>query len=405
MHRHLIIHVAVLASLIVSQIVWTQYYHPQWPTSIANSLLFTSLVFSLLIWRTPMETWQPLSYRLEQCTRLALAGFGVAFLIIVLFRLDYSRPIFLFGSLMAVLWFYLYHLWCSQKISTTLYFVGAISESYAYNPNRITLKPYTDDLQLQDLASGIVVDLHNPIDEHHQRLLADCALSGIPVIHSKNLEEHVKQALPLSHLSENTLGTLEPNPNYFQAKRLLDGLLILMLLPLWLPLSLVIGMTILVIDGGPVFYTQTRLGYRNRPFTIYKFKSMAVVDDATPAFATEQTERISRLGKWLRRTHLDELPQIWNVIKGDMSIIGPRPEQPEFALDYEKRIPFYNYRHTVKPGITGWAQVNLGYVDNLASTEKKLAFDLYYLKHFGWSLDCAVLLRTLWVVLTKKESR
>jgi lipopolysaccharide/colanic/teichoic acid biosynthesis glycosyltransferase len=158
---------------------------------------------------------------------------------------------------------------------------------------------------------------------------------------------------------------------------------------------------------GPVLFRQQRVGKDDVPFTLYKFRSM--VRDAEAAsgavWATRDDPRITPTGKWLRRLRLDELPQLFNVLKGDMAIVGPRPERPEFVADLEKRIPFYRQRHCVKPGITGWAQINHKYGASIEDTIAKLEYDLYYIKNLSPALDALIMFQTAKVMLLSRGSR
>jgi len=147
---------------------------------------------------------------------------------------------------------------------------------------------------------------------------------------------------------------------------------------------------------GPIIYRQTRLGEGGRPFTIYKFRTMVVDAEASgqPEWATEGDKRVTPVGRVLRRAHLDEIPQLWNVLKGDMSIVGPRPERPEFVAMLEKEMPFWSRRLLIKPGVTGWAQVRSGYSADCASCADKLSYDLWYIRHRTLAVDLAVCVRT-----------
>jgi lipopolysaccharide/colanic/teichoic acid biosynthesis glycosyltransferase len=150
-----------------------------------------------------------------------------------------------------------------------------------------------------------------------------------------------------------------------------------------------------------VLYRQVRVGKDDKPFTLYKFRSMRVDAEANTGavWATKDDPRITPLGKWLRKLRLDELPQLFNVLRGEMSIVGPRPERPEFTRTLEEKIPFYRQRTCVKPGVTGWAQINHKYGDTLEDTIKKLEYDLYYIKHLSFSLDLYIVLSTIKTVL------
>ncbi|WP_144395545.1 TIGR03013 family XrtA/PEP-CTERM system glycosyltransferase [Pleionea sediminis] len=156
----------------------------------------------------------------------------------------------------------------------------------------------------------------------------------------------------------------------------------------------------------PVIYSQIRTGQFGEPFTIYKFRSMVVdAEKDGPQFAAKNDARVTRIGGIMRKTRLDEIPQMWNVLKGDMSFVGPRPERPEFVADLAEKIPFYNMRHRVKPGITGWAQICYPYGDNDEDAKQKLQFDLYYIKNFSLFLDLTILLQTIQVIVWQKGSR
>jgi lipopolysaccharide/colanic/teichoic acid biosynthesis glycosyltransferase len=171
--------------------------------------------------------------------------------------------------------------------------------------------------------------------------------------------------------------------------------------PIWLLLSGIIAIVIRLDSNGPVIFAQPRAGRGGKPFVLYKFRTMVREADATGAqFAVPDDERLTRVGRGLRRFRVDELPQLWNVLKGDLSLVGPRPEQIPFVERFGQTIPFYTHRHLIRPGVTGWAQVNFGYADNEIDTVEKLSYDLYYLKHVSPWLDLSILGRSVWTVLS-----
>jgi lipopolysaccharide/colanic/teichoic acid biosynthesis glycosyltransferase len=178
----------------------------------------------------------------------------------------------------------------------------------------------------------------------------------------------------------------------------MGGLIGVMVFGLFLP---VIGLIIVLEDGFPIFYSQIRLGERSQPFNIIKFRTMRrdAESNGSPVLATEDDERATNFGKFLRKTHIDEIPQFVNVLRGEMSLVGPRSERPELVEHYLRRIPFYRSRLLVKPGITGWAQVNFGYAGNIEDTRIKLEYDLYYIKRKSLILDFLTLLKTPATVL------
>jgi lipopolysaccharide/colanic/teichoic acid biosynthesis glycosyltransferase len=159
-------------------------------------------------------------------------------------------------------------------------------------------------------------------------------------------------------------------------------------------------------DPGFAVFKQPRVGLNGAVFTMYKFRTMYLnAEDAGPQFASEDDPRFIRGGSFLRRSRLDEIPQLWNVLRGDMTLVGPRAEQVSFVERFRRVIPFYDHRHMVRPGITGWAQVNYGYADDQADTVEKLTYDLYYIKHMSPILDLRIFWKSVWTVLTGAGAR
>ena len=185
-----------------------------------------------------------------------------------------------------------------------------------------------------------------------------------------------------------------------QLKRMADLLVAAVLLLITSPFVLVAALLIWLEDRGPVLYAQKRSGWLGRPFTVYKLRTMTVQPADSPALWTQPgDQRITLVGEWLRRVRLDELPQLLNVLNGEMSLIGPRPERPEIEEELEQRIPHYRKRHWMRPGLSGWAQVCAPYASSVEDSDLKLSFDLYYLRHFSTCLDLVILLRTVKTVL------
>ncbi len=168
------------------------------------------------------------------------------------------------------------------------------------------------------------------------------------------------------------------------------------------PLMLLVALLIKLERRGPVIFSQTRVGQHGNLFTLYKFRTMEVGSEFKGLYTAEGDPRVTRLGHWLRLSRLDELPQLWNVLRGEMSLIGPRAEWIKCVENYEKVIPFYHFRHLVRPGITGWAQVNYPYGASIEDTIEKLMYDLYYIRHFSLALDATVILKTLHVMIFGK---
>jgi lipopolysaccharide/colanic/teichoic acid biosynthesis glycosyltransferase len=173
-----------------------------------------------------------------------------------------------------------------------------------------------------------------------------------------------------------------------------------------LPLIAAIGILIKLDSPGPVFYRQVRVGLRARPYMIWKFRSMFIDAEREGArWASEQDSRISSVGWYLRKWRLDEIPQLMNVIRGEMSLVGPRPERPVFVQELRSAIPYYDLRHTVRPGITGWAQTQFRYGASAEDSHVKLQYDLYYVKYLSIQLDVRIFLETIRVILRGEGSR
>jgi len=185
------------------------------------------------------------------------------------------------------------------------------------------------------------------------------------------------------------------------AKRGFDITASLALLLVTLPVTIPTVVAMYAEDRGPIFYRQERVGFGNRVFSLLKFRSMHAdaERDGIARWAAVRDSRVTRVGRVIRQLRIDEIPQVYNVLRGEMSFVGPRPERPTIVKELAAEIPFYNYRHTVKPGITGWAQINYPYGASIRDAREKLMYDLYYVKNFSLFFDCIVLLQTLRVVL------
>lgn len=248
-------------------------------------------------------------------------------------------------------------------------------------------------------VNGIVTDLHSDdLTDDWERFITDKILKGTPVYHYRNIRESLTGRVRINHMYENELGSLLPSPNYLFLKYCFDIILILASLPVTLIIGFITAIAIKLEDGGKVFYVQPRVGYRGGVFNVYKFRSMR--EKAKEVVTTTDDNRITKVGKFIRKTRIDELPQFINVIKGEMSLIGPRAEFIDFAVELEKEVPFFNYRHIVKPGISGWAQVNQGYATGAEETKIKIEYDFYYIKHISFSLDLLIFFRTIHTMVT-----
>jgi len=224
-------------------------------------------------------------------------------------------------------------------------------------------------------------------------------VGGMKIYEAGTLCEQVVGKLPVENVLPSWLIFSEGfglRHKLIAVQRLYSFVFALLGLVFTLPVMALVAVAIKLDSKGPIFYSQERVGWNQRPFTLYKFRSMH--QDAErksgPAWATLKDPRVTRVGAFLRRSHLDELPQLWNVLRGEMNLVGPRPERPSFVKVLEAASPFYTYRHLVRPGITGWQQVSSGYCSTVEEQLERLRYDLFYIKHISLSLDFFILFKT-----------
>jgi sugar transferase (PEP-CTERM system associated) len=243
------------------------------------------------------------------------------------------------------------------------------------------------------------------------RKTLEARLQGIEILEAPAVYERVAERIPVEHIEDQWLlfsdGFELLHKQYIQKiKRAVDLAVSAVLLILTLPVTLIIAAAIYLESPGPVFYKQERVGKGCRVFRVLKFRSMSLdAEKGGAQWAQKKDPRVTRVGRWIRMFRIDELPQIWNVFKGEMTLVGPRPERPQFVKELESQIPYYNVRHTVPPGITGWAQVKYPYGSTVEDAQRKLEYDLYYIKNMSVLLDLKILLRTVGVVLLGEGAR
>ncbi|MFT5467173.1 MAG: exopolysaccharide biosynthesis polyprenyl glycosylphosphotransferase [Verrucomicrobiales bacterium] len=287
-------------------------------------------------------------------------------------------------------------------------FCAAAERFFGSQSRPIAVRPFEaassdlGDWALEHKLDEVVVHGAAPITVHQQ--LLDCLDRGIPVIsYSEFLEQHY-QLVPVDEIDSRWFLNAAMEgvyPHYRIAKRLADITVGLLGLILASPLILLSAILIKLGSRGPVFYSQTRVGLHNRRFRIYKLRTMCknAETNGEAKWATEGDSRVTWIGKILRKTRLDEVPQFLNILKGEMAFIGPRPERPEFTEDLAQQIPFYAKRHMVKPGLTGWAQINYPYGACVEDARNKLKYDLFYVKHASLELDLHIIIRTVGAIM------
>lgn len=341
------------------------------------------------------------------------ASFATIATILLLMRVEYSGVQFL-STYLASLSTYVY---IHQKIiAHDRMRIGVIpSECTSQLPSIYNIEWVNLDFRQrfsENMVGTVVVDLHEDHSSVWNEYITQIVMSGTPVYHYKQIIEQTTGKVEVNHLSENTLGSLNPNDFYLKVKSTVDILIAAILLVLLAPIILLVAILVRLDTPGPALFRQVRTGYRTRPFTLYKIRTMRIAPDAVSeaekrdaAMTKVGDPRITRLGAFLRRSRLDELPQLINIVKGEMSLIGPRPEALTLSQWYGQEIPFYHYRHIIKPGVTGWAQINQGHVVDVSDIKEKLNLDFYYVKNFSFWLDVLISIRTLRTMVTGKGAR
>jgi lipopolysaccharide/colanic/teichoic acid biosynthesis glycosyltransferase len=262
------------------------------------------------------------------------------------------------------------------------------------------------DLPERDVT--IAVDLKAVLSERVAQYLSSCDVAGYTIRPFSSIYEQHTGRVPLVHLAEGweISAPLLEVARWLPGKRVFDVGVAILTAPLWVPLGALVAVYIKITDPGFSIFRQRRVGVNGAEFTMYKFRTMHVGSETGgPKFATPDDPRFIRGGKFLRKSRLDEIPQLWNIVRGDMSLVGPRAEQVPFVDAFRREIPFYDHRHMVRPGATGWAQVNYGYADDQAETIEKLTYDLYYIKHMSPVMDIRILWKSIWTVVTGAGAR
>lgn len=248
-------------------------------------------------------------------------------------------------------------------------------------------------------AEEIIVEVPDQLSTLEREALLFCTGMGVNVVDLGYFYEREFERVNVPGLRESWFWGYDPgytHPVYFASKRLLDMVISLVGMLAFAPLAPFVVLLIKLQDGGPAIYSQVRLGLHNQPFRIFKFRTMRMDAEAGGAqWAKQNDDRATSFGRFMRLTRIDEVPQFWNILRGEMSFIGPRPERPELIEAIEKEIPYYRYRHLIKPGLTGWAQINYPYGASIEDARQKLSYDLYYMKYSSVTREIHIVLRTI----------
>ena len=340
----------------------------------------------------------------SQIAPVAVITYALIAAILLLLRLDYSR-VQLFGSgLLTVLWMAVIGQLRARYLVRNY---AVMPKSAIATMPRLPTCRWLDFTEVRGRGlrvDAIVADLGGELGEGQIEALADAAIAGVPVLDRRYIVETMTGRTPLGGLTPNEFGALLPSRQYLVVRRGIELALTVLFLPLMLPVLALVALLVRLDSRGPVFFLQTRIGRRGRPFRMIKFRTM-YADAGGPSFTKTADPRITRIGRYLRPCRLDELPQLFNVLRGDMSWVGPRPEAASLEKGYVRDIEYFALRSIVRPGVTGWAQINQGYAHETDDMRAKLEYDLYYLKHCSLWLDMVIVLRTFAVVFRGTGAR
>ena len=330
-------------------------------------------------------------------------AYAFSILLIAFAQIEFDRYHLVTSFVVAVAWYYFIAIMRARFSAPRLAFVGMMEPGDDLQFTQVEWVPLFEPVLPQDVL-GIVFDKRQSLSPSYERLFARAVLRGIPVYEATYLREMVSGRVQLHIRPEEEFGALFPSQPYLRIKRLIDIALALPAMVLIAPVIALFAVLIRLESPGPAIFRQVRIGYQGRRFTCYKLRSMRH-DCAGPDFTAELDPRVTRIGRFIRKTRIDELPQVFNILKGEMCWIGPRPEALSLARSYDREIPWYGYRHLVRPGITGWAAVHQGNVALVDAATRKLEYDFFYIKHFSPWLDFLIVLMTIRTVLTGFGSR
>jgi lipopolysaccharide/colanic/teichoic acid biosynthesis glycosyltransferase len=329
----------------------------------------------------------------------------ILFIIILLFgRFSFSRYQILISWFLSIGWGFAVA-WLSTTFARPTFGIIPFGDiDGLFHLGRVNWRILEDpDQGLSDI-DALAADFRSEMPEDWKQLLVQTTLRRVPVYHKRYIEERFTGRVEIDHLSENTFGWLLPPQSYERVKRLLDILGVMFTAPFIIPVILVLGIIIKLESPGPVFFRQMRLGSGGQPFEMFKLRTMREETEG-PAFTEKNDSRVTPIGRVLRKYRIDELPQAINILRGEMSWIGPRPESLELSALYVSEIPYYKYRYIVRPGISGWAQVMQGAGTGVEEVTEKLKYDFYYVKNFSPWLDFLILFKTIQTVFTGFGSR
>ena len=398
---------ALFCAAIVPFLIRTYLFPGTRDVSALNSLVGNSVAVMLALWgRLSVGNYPGVR---SSALNLSTASISHAAVVaaIVLLRVSYDRIGLLAGYSFHLLWLFFVYFALQRVPRRAIGIVpyGAVTQLGSINGiDWVHLAQ--PSLDRTSHCEAIVADFDANLPAEWESFLADAALAGRLVYQVKQLSESLTGRVEVNHISENSFGSLVPSRGYFYVKELADFILAVFLLPVFAIIVIFVGIAIRCEGSGSVFFRQRRIGFGGLPIEVIKFRTMIPSEPCEPlsdcdaAMTSDGDLRITRVGALLRRTRLDELPQILNILRGEMSWIGPRPEANVLSKWYTDEVPFYAYRHVVKPGISGWAAVNQGHVAEVDDIRLKLQYDFYYIKYYSLWLDVLIVFRSIKTIVT-----
>lgn len=371
----------------------------------ANSLVSVFLCSCIVMWMVINTRSSILNSVYSVAFIYSIFIFSLSYFVFLFMRLEFVIYIILSSLILTLV--FSYFLAKMRRSSRFVYYLVPYGDCLkASDDAKINWRVLSNPSISNEKQAIVVADLKNDMPDEWQRFLTRCVIQNIPVIDYSSSIEVTLNRINIDNLYEHFVNSLNPSPIYMEIKGIVDRFMALILLIFIIPAAVFIAILIKYDSNGPVLFKQVRIGYRGKPFLMYKFRTMYHDMESKWKGSTGKDDpRITNVGKVLRRHRLDELPQLLNVLIGEMSLIGPRPEAVSLARIYSRKIPFFNFRYVVKPGITGWAQVEQGFAAEIDTMQKKLSYDFFYIKYFSPTLDVLIVLKTIGVIIFGKGYR
>ena len=399
--------------LLVIALVVPIFLHPDYFSH--EFVIFDSILNSILANVLSFFISQIIFYKLDSYPHkrksisllpICILSYGLTLFILFLGHFQYSVQVLFAGFISSLFFISINYFYVSYNSKFNL-LVAPFGEVNSLSDTPRFIFKRLDQPQFPGVEfDGIVMDFRDTsVSDEWESFLAKCALEGVHVYSVVHLKETISGQVNISHLIENDYGCLKPPKSVVFFKRIIDILFLTLISPFVMMLLGLISVLIILDSEGGVFFRHTRVGLNGEKFTIIKFRTMHANQEGGAFTKKNEDTRITRVGRILRKYRLDEIPQFWNVLKGEMSLIGPRPESVELANLYQKEVPFFMYRHVIRPGISGWAQVTQGYAAGIDEMKEKVAYDLYYVKHFSLWLDLLIWFKTIRTIFTGFGSR